>query len=71
MPPCNLQELCEGGSLRDLIMQQMNRYNKVGHSSALASAMVSCPRSQHRKLPQRVIVWSTATTAHSQRASKP
>ena len=24
------QELCEGGSLRDHVMLQMNRYNKVG-----------------------------------------
>ncbi len=33
-----LQELCNGGSLRDLVYQQMNRYNKVQHLARCVSA---------------------------------
>ena len=37
-----LQELCNGGSLRELVMQQMNRYNKVGLRRSLLRQCPHC-----------------------------
>ena len=51
------QELCNGGSLRDLVMQQMNKYNKVSRPARHRSGLHVVDSYSSSCSPHQVVPW--------------